>query len=254
MEELNKKENFYLTKNNCILPVIAVLLLLAGNFIAQKAEQPLFKNIPPITEINPTPLSASLDMAAFALGSRHVFADIWLIRILIYYGNHNNGTGHANSADEVYQEFYERAMHIARLDPSFRSANTLSAAIMAFNMAQYENAEKLLNYVLKYQPKQRFYTQMMLSIAQKKKGDPDAVLESILPIIKDPECPALIKNVTALLYRRAGRWQEAAALYIDIIQNSKEKEYIEKAYQGLKELEQVRLGGEDPIRKDLENL
>lgn len=238
-----------------LLPITAALLYFAGNYaaaIASKAEY--FKNIPPVTEIQPTPLSASSDMAALALGSRKVFADIWLIRLLIYYGKENNGMGHANSADEVYREFYERAMHIARLDPSFRSANLLSAAIMAFNMKQYDNAEELLKYVLRYHPAQRFYTQMMLSIAQQKKGNPDAVLESIMPIIKAHDCPAMIKNVTALLYRRAGRWQEAAEIYIDIIQNSKEKDYVERALQGLKELEQVRLGGEDPLREELDKI
>lgn len=239
-----------------IIPILAILLFLAGNIIAGKAAKAdIFSHIPPITEIQPTKLSAAYDMAALALGSRRVFADIWLIRLLIYYGRENNGTGHANSANEVYAEFYERAMHIARLDPSFRSANILSAAIMAFNMKdQEENAEGLLKYAIRYQPRQRFYTQMLLSIAQKKKGNPNAVLESIMPVIREKDCPAMIKNLTALLYRRAGRWQEAAALYIDIIENSKEKEYIEKAYQGLKDLEQVRMGFPDPLKEELEKL
>ena len=250
MEENEKQNNFSLIKNYFI-PIISMIMLLAGNYIANSS---YVSSFPPITELNPTSLSAPLDMAAIALGSRRVFADIWLIRILIYYGKENIGEGHASSADEVYSEFYERAFHIARLDPSFRSANTLTAAILAFNMSQYEDAENLLKYLLKYQPKQRFYTQTLLSIAQKKKGNPEAVLESILPIIREPDCPALIKNVTALLYRRAGQWQEAEKIYIDIINSSKEKDYVEKAIEGLKDIAAIKSGYPDPILSELQNL
>ena len=231
-------------KKEFILPVLAIVLFFTGNIIAGKDYHSAF---PPVTELQPSAFTAPFDMAALALGSRRVFADIWLIRLLIYYGKESNGTGSANSADEVYEKFTEMAFHIARLDPSFRSANTLTAAILAFNMSKYDEAEELLKYLLKYHPEQRFYTQSLLSIAAKKKGDPAGMIESIIPIIQSPGCPPLIKNITALLFRRAGRYSEAAALYADIIQTSKEKEYIEKAAQGLKDLELVRQGYPDPL-------
>lgn len=246
-----KMNNNKIKKAGFIMPVIALTLFLAGNFLAKKEYHSSF---PPITELQPTAFTAPLDMAALSLGSRRVFADIWLIRLLIYYGLESNGEGKADSADEFYKEFTDRAFHIARLDPSFRSANTLTAAILAFNMNRYDDAEALLKYLLKYHPEQRFYTQSLLSVAARKKGDPSAMLESIIPVIRAPDCPPLIKNITALLFRRAGRYAEAAELYADIIRTSKEKEYIDKAVQGLKDLELVRQGYTDPLSEELQNI
>lgn len=236
---------------NFLLHFCALLLFLTGNFIACKSYKP---NFPPITELKPTAQSAALDMAAIALGARRLCADIGLINLFIYYGNERNGKGNANLGNEVYPEFAERAFHIARLDPSFRSANTFSAAILGFNMNKYDDAESLLKYVLIYQPKQRFYTQMLLSIAQKKTGNTVSIIEAILPIVREPDCPPLIKNITALLYRRAGNWQEAEEIYEDMLRTSRELEYVKKAQEGLRDLALVRLGQPDPMFEALNNL
>lgn len=224
--------------NNTLLASTAALLLLTGNFIAKKSYKDKY---PPITELQSNYFTATCDIAAFSLGARRLSADIWFIRLLIYYGTEEVGNN-KEFGDGEYAAFYPRAIHIARLDPYFSSANLYSSAALAFNLFRYEEAENLLKYALKYHENEWFYTQMLLSIAHTKKNDVQGIIDSILPILDKKDCPPMIKNITAVLYRRTGQYQKAAELYVNIIKTSKEEEYVEKAINGLKEVNDILSG------------
>ncbi len=237
------------------LLVAAALAWAAGGFAARGYNSPF----PPPSEMRVPAAGATGDMLALALGARRLFADLWFIRLMQYYGDrefhgeeesggdHRHHGDHGNSGGN-YPLFLPMARHVLEVDPAFTAAGLYGAASLAFNMQRAGEAQELLEYALKYSPrgwneatqfrKDKWkYLTMLAAIGYSKAENPATVAESIAPLLKDPDCPVMLKQLAAFLNKKAGQYAAAAAIYSDIAATSRDEIYVKNA---LRELEKLK--------------
>ena len=232
-----------------LLPAAAALCWAAACFAAAPFRSPF----PPPYELR-TPLDgASGDMMALAAGARRLFADLWFVRLMQYYGT-KEFAGEVEvppellkampgaDADDLaygrgkYPSFLPLARHILEVDPYFSAAGLYGAGALAFNMDRPAEAEELLNFGLKYSPKEWRFLTLLAAIGYSKAKDPAAVAATIRPLLKDPDCPVMLKQLAAFLNKRAGNYAAAAAIYADIAATSKDGAYVANAKKELEKL------------------
>jgi len=225
------------------LPLLAAALLSCTAGAALSARW-YVSPFPPPSEIRSAPGGAAEDMLALALGARRLFADIWFIRLMQYYGTpeqlveeevSENGGG-------LYLEFLPKSRHVLEIDPGFTAAALYSAGSLAFNLNRPKEAEELLGYALKYSPKEWKYLTMLAAIGYSKAEKPAVVAAAIAPILKDPDCPVMLKQLAAFLNKKAGNYAAAAAIYSDIAATSRDEAYVKNAKREL----QILAGREAP--------
>jgi tetratricopeptide (TPR) repeat protein len=205
-------------------------------------------------------------MFALALGARRLFADVWFIRLLQYYGStefhdedeeaggldwlkpkasgehHHHGHSGLNGEGQ-YSEFLPRSRHVLEIDPNFTVAALYGAGSLAFNMGRPEEAQELLSYALKYSPREWKYLKVLAAIGYSRANDPAAVAASIAPLLKDPDCPVMLKQQAAFLNKKLGNYAAAAAIYADIAATSRDMAYVRNAERELRKLAQTLSAG-----------
>lgn len=229
------------------LPLLAAAALswAAGAFVSSGYTSPF----PPPSEMRVPAAGAAGDMLALATGSRRLFADVWFIRLLQYYGTREvpgekaAGGGrrdeHENYGAGQYPLFLGMARHVLEVDPAFTAAGLYGAACLAFNLERAGEAEELLRYGLKYSPREWRYLNTLAAIGYSKAKNPAAVAEAIAPLLKDPDCPVMLKQQAAFLSKKAGKFAEAAAIYSDIAATSHDAAYVRNARRELEKLARV---------------
>ena len=231
------------------LPAAALLAWGAGGFAARSAYHSPF---PPPGEIRVPAEGAAGDMFSLAFGMRRLFADLWFVRLMQYYGtpelqpgeedeDHSPSPGHhhhhrGENGEGNYPEFLARSRHVLEIDPSFSAAALYGAGSLAFNMNRPEEAEELLAFGLKYSPKEWKYLKVLAAIGYSKAKDPAAVAASIAPLLKEPDCPVMLKQLSAFLNKKNGNYAAAAAIYADIAATSRDQFYVENARRELDKL------------------
>ena len=69
-----------------------------------------------------------------------------------------------------------------------------------------------------------------------KAKDPSSVAAAIAPLLKEPDCPVMLKQLAAFLNKRAGNLAAAAAIYSDIAATSRDEFYVRNARRELEKL------------------
>lgn len=237
------------------LAVAAALLLAAGGAVSVSRYSSRF---PPPSEIRVPAQGAAGDMFALALGARRLFADLWFVRLMQYYGTmepEEGGTGEAheehagghhvhgpachhgaNYGAGRYPLFLPMALHVLELDPSFASAVLYGAGSLAFNMNRANEAKALLAYALRYSPREWRYLSLLAAIGYSKDSDPAEVAARIAPILADPDCPVMLKQLAAFLNKKAGDYGAAVRIYSDIAATSRDQAYVANARRELARL------------------
>lgn len=232
------------------LPLLLAALLVwgAGSTSAFRAYRSPF---PPPGEIRQSGSGAAADIFSLAFGARRIFADLWFVRLLQYYGtkepdgdeeHEGDHNGHINCDHGPgygagrYPEFLSRTLHVLQLDPGFTAACLYSAASLAFNLERPGEAEAVLNYGLRYYPKEWKYLSVLAAIGYSKAEDPKAVARAIAPMLREPDCPVMLKQLSAFLNKRAGNYAAAAAIYADILATSRDPVYLRNARRELAKL------------------
>lgn len=239
-----------MTRARFFLPAAALLAWGAGGFAAFRAYRPHF---PPPSEILVPVKGAAGDMFSLALGTRRLFADLWFIRLMQYYGTREKPLAgkelecaehpgaprhdhHGLNGEGLYPEFFSRARHILELDPHFASAGLYAAGSLAFNMDRPAEAEALLNFGIKYAPREWKYATLLAAVGYSKAQDPAAVARTITPLIRDKDCPVMLKQLAAFLNKKAGDLAAAAVIYSDIAATSRDAAYVDNARRELEKL------------------
>jgi tetratricopeptide (TPR) repeat protein len=238
---------------------LAAALALAAGAVSLRASP---SGYPPPSEIRVPAQGAAGDMFALAFGARRLFADAWFVRLMQYYGSREIGPSREEAAGDNhgpahggpvhvhgphcdhggdfgtgnYPRFLPMALHVLELDPYFTSAALYGAASLAFNMERPAEAREVLSYALKYSPKQWQYLSMLAAIGYSKETDPASVAAQIAPILKEPDCPVMLKQLAAFLNKRAGNYRAAAEIYLDIAATSRDGFYVENARRELEKL------------------
>ena len=209
---------------------------------------------PPPSEIRVPVQGAAGDMFALAFGARRLFADVWFIRLMQYFGtrelekgeetaahDEKPGHGHHHHHHSIeggrYPEFKPRALHVLEIDPGFTMAALYGAGSLAFNLRKAGEAQEVLEYALKYSPKNWKYLNMLAAIGYYKNAEaPQAVADALAPILKDPDCPVMLKQQAAFLNKKIGNYAAAAAIYADIAATSRDMAYVRNAERQLARL------------------
>ena len=241
-----------------ILPIFAAAALaLAGPWAFLTCARPF----PPADETREVRAGAAQDALALALGLRRMAADLWFIRLMQYYGapeleagdypdGEKDGAGHGQPGrlsrldrqfgEGAYPDFLPIARHILALDPYFTNAGLYAAGSLAFNMARPDEAVSLLNGALVYHPKEWKYVTLLAAIGYSNAGDPAKVAELIMPLIKEPDCPVMIRQLAAFLNKKAGNYSAAYGIYKVILETTKDRFYIDNAGREMAKLEQMK--------------
>lgn len=245
------------------LPLAALLAWAGGSAISAAVFRSSF---PPPSEIRTPAAGAAADMFALALGARRLFADVWFIRLLQYYGTPEFPEGDEEAAplawlkpepagehhhhhhiglngEGKYPEFLARARHVLEIDPGFTVAALYGAGSLAFNMDRPEEAKELLAYALEYSPHEWKYLKVLAAIGYSKADDPAAVAAAIAPLLKDPDCPVMLKQQAAFLNKKIHNYAAAAAIYADIAATSRDTAYVRNAERELEKLAKMLPAG-----------
>jgi len=238
-----------------VLPFAAALAL-AGPWAFLTYARPF----PQADKIGTVRQSAVEDAVALALGVRRLAADLWFIRLIQYYGTSeldgrdNSGgisedSGHGqpghhcsdeNFGEGKYPDFLPVARHILALDPYFTNAGLYAAGSLAFNMSRPEEAVSLLNGALIYRPKEWKYVTLLAAIGYSKAKDPAKVAELITPLILEPDCPVMIRQLAAFLNKKMGNYSAAHKIYKTILETTKDRFYIDNARREMAKLEKMK--------------
>ncbi|HAF94917.1 MAG TPA: hypothetical protein DCG50_02565 [Elusimicrobia bacterium] len=205
---------------------------------------------PPPSALREVRHSAIEDMLALSLGARRLFADLWFIRLMQYYGTHEHIAGEEEEEEEHghshhgldfgagnYPEFMALSRHIAALDPYFKNAVLYSAGSLAFNLNRPGEAAELLNYALVNTPREWKFLIMLTAIGYSKSSEPAKVAQIIAPLVRERDCPVMLKQLAAFLNKKAGNYEAAAVIYADILQTSKDPFYTLNSEKELKMIE-----------------
>jgi tetratricopeptide (TPR) repeat protein len=224
-------------------PLLAAALLAwgAGDYASRGLST---APLPPPGEMRIPESGAAGDLIGMALGTRRLMADLWFIRLMQYYGTQEVLADQRPGYDAEgaylgkgrYPEFSAMARHVLEMDPGFASAGLYAAGALAFNMDRPEEAEQLLDFGLKYRPHEWKYPLLLTAIGYSKAKDPAAVAAAIAPLVKDPDCPVMLKQLAAFLNKKAGHFAAAAVIYSDIAATSKDQAYVANARRELVKL------------------
>ncbi len=232
-----------------LLPLAALLAWLAGGLAAASLGG---SGYPPPSALRSTAASASWDMGALAFGARRLFADLWFVRLMQYYGTpeipedgHDEAScaepGHHHhhyglNGEGRYPLFLPISLHVLQLDPYFGAAALYSAGSLAFNMNRPADAEAVLRFALAYDQRAWKHLNLLAAIGYSRSGDPAAVAAALAPMLKDPDCPVMLKQQAAFLNKRIGNYAAAAAIYADIAATSRDQAYVANARRELQKL------------------
>lgn len=201
--------------------------------------------------------SAVEDSVALGLGLRRLAADLWFVRLMQYYGTpefkegaecedaakHHAHCVHCHVGMDFgagkYPDFLPIARHIMALDPYFANAGLYSGASLAFNMGRPEEALSLLNWAASYVPHEWKYVTLITAIGYSRAKDPGRVAQLINPLVMEPDCPVMIRQLAAFLNKKSGNYRAARAIYAKILETTRDRFYIDNAKKELAKLDRL---------------
>ena len=202
---------------------------------------------------------ALTDMGFALLGLRRWGADAAFIQWLQYYASdykgekagpeaHADGDGHIHmgaesTADlhpEVRLDFYPRFLDHGRrtvsLDPYFHYAYIFGAVALAFNLNRADEALALLNEGVRRDPTYWRFRLYAGAIAYRKSQEVEKVIALLEEALRYPDCPSMVQNILANIYKRRGNFRRAAEIYRHILMTSRDGEAVSMARRELEEL------------------
>jgi tetratricopeptide (TPR) repeat protein len=235
--------------------VLAVALLAAAQGLAARraALLPLFGR--PVLEDY-----ALSDVGAVSFGLRRMGADLAFIQLLQYYAStewigphegHEPEAGEEAAPGQVnegsadlhprlrlvnFSKLREHILRIGALDPYFHYAFLFGAGALAFNLNRPDEAFEVLRTGAAADPEFWRYRLYAGAIAFRESAQIEKVIPLLEEAARDPDCPTMLMNILANIYRKIGAYDRAADVFQRIIANSRDEGYVSLARQKLKAL------------------
>lgn len=202
------------------------------------------------------------DLSALLLGSHRLSADLAYIQFLQYYGvpevpeteeEHSvAGHKHRDFAAGSYPRLKEMATRYLRLDPFFSKAILESAGSLAFNQVRINESLDLLNEAIRRNPSYYRYHLYLSAILYKNTGQEGKLIDKLLEAIQYPDCPVMLEAVLGNLLRKYNRFDEAARVYLHIVDTAANEGDRNMAVEKLQSLlrehpETIKAVGNHPI-------
>ncbi len=208
---------------------------------------------------------AAQDTAFVLAGARRLGADLAFIQLLQYYGDgenarptpgqhrrhtveHQSGDGHFHSlgaenfisststalGDFPYLKDY--ALRIGRIDPNFTYAYLFAGGALGFNLKRHDEALDVLADGSRRNPDFWRFRLYVAAIGYKNTNFEDKAIPYLEEAVADPEAPSMLRYILANIHRRRGDNKRAAELYIDLLEHSRDREYVNNARRHLQEM------------------
>lgn len=190
------------------------------------------------------------DALALSFGMRRLLADIWFVRLMQYYGTpepsehdeHEHGP-HCHHGPDYgygdYPDFFPMAKHIIHIDPYFKSAIIYSVTSLAFNLEKQESAISLLKIAMMYSRNEWAYPKLLAAIGYSKAKEPQKVAQTLTMLVWEPDCPTMVKQLVAFLNKKIKNYKTAYAIYLNILNTSKDPFYLENARKEIEKLKKM---------------
>ncbi|OGS45586.1 MAG: hypothetical protein A2539_07105 [Elusimicrobia bacterium RIFOXYD2_FULL_34_15] len=176
-----------------------------------------------------TEKTESTDFAGLLFGMRRIFADVNWIQTLQYYGG--GGFEDLISKEEYdryandpkrkgdygrYKYLLDMCLRSVRIDPYFKYVYAFGGASLAWNLTRYDEGLELLNEGMKNNPQEYAFHLYAAAIIYSKQGKFENVIENLEKALKEPDCPFEIKNILGNIYKKQGKYEKAAKIWVDI--------------------------------------
>ncbi len=232
--------------DNFLFPAVIAVLLYLG-YVTGKDYVPPF---PQAGQMHSFSDSALSDAGVLSLGMRRLAADVWFIRLMQYYGglqcgeakkgdSHHHDHGDYDVGTGKFPDIFSRSRHILDLNPYFTHAGLYSAGALAFNLGRSYEAIELIEQAKRYEPREWKYDAYLAAIGYRLAGNPEKVADILAPVVRDPECPIMIKQLVAFLNKKIKRYRAAAEIYADIAMTARDPYYVRNSRQELTKLEKI---------------
>lgn len=202
------------------------------------------------------------DALTLSFGMRRLLADVWFVRLMQYYGTrelsehdedgakspwrqrrHTDEHHHCQHGADYgygkYPDFFPMARHIIDIDPYFKSAIMYSVTSLAFNLQKQESAIALLKIAMMYSKKEWMYPRLLAAIGYSKAKDPQKVAQTLTMLVWEPDCPTMVKQLVAFLNKKTKNYRTAYAIYLNILNTSKDPFYLENARKETEKLKKI---------------
>lgn len=199
--------------------------------------------LPPRSPVSLSGDGVVANASFWSLGMRRLAADLAFIRLLVYYGTHEDDEtgGHEHGyegpdrKEEGYPQMLGRVRRIAAMDPYWPYPVMYGVGALAFNLQRPDEALSLLDAALLVRPGDEQYIALMGAVGFHKGGDLASAVDRMMPAIDQPGTPTMLRNMAAYMNERLGRRETAVRLYREILL-SRDSNYFDSARRGLARL------------------
>jgi tetratricopeptide (TPR) repeat protein len=242
--------------------------LLAAGFLALAAVVvPSPVPGPPPYGAPPLARFALQDTAFVANGLRRLGADLALIQLLQYYGTASNedprhplepprwrkapkppaghsaddghdhdGHLHADAPRGAFPYLNLYALRTGQLDPFFHYAYLFTGGALAFNLERDDQALEVLAAGVRNDPTFWRYRLYIGAIGFRKDQDGLRAIPLLEEAMKYEDCPTLLKNILGNIYKQRRDHRNAARVFLNILETSRDPGYTESSRRKLREM------------------
>lgn len=209
-------------KELLIIIFLSVLLF----FTNSTATHYIFKSQPKWYFLNKNSYKKLMHILGTAFGFRALTSDFYYIAFLQYYGDRN----HAKTRFKDLINYLDDATDA---DPNFEFIYQYGGAILGFNLKRYDEAKKLLEKGLLYNPKFWKLRLYLGAIAFKENENKEEFIKFLEEAIHFEDHPAMIERLLGNIYEQTKPADEVAKYWIWVYKNTKDKQTRKYAYDRL---------------------
>lgn len=209
-----------------LISLLIIILFILNYFINNTATEKVLKNQPRWYFLDFHSYKKFLNILGTAFGLRALTSDFYYISFLQYYGDLRN-------AKVRYKDLINYLNDATDADPSFEFVYLYGSAILAFNLQRYDEAVKLIEKGLSYNPKLWRLRLYLGAIAYKEADNKEKYIKFLEDAIRYEDHPAILDRLLGNIYEQIKTPEEAAQYWVSVYKKTKDKSTREHAYNRL---------------------
>ena len=192
----------------------AALLFACSCWLNNRLTAKIFESQPSWYFLTPESYKKFSHIMGVSFGYRSLLADFEYISFLQYYGNRENRKTN-------YIELYKYIDSITDADPHFTFAYTYGSAILGFNVQRYDEAIKIINKGLTYNPKIWRLRLYLGALTFSRLGEKDKYVKYLEEALKFDDHPQMVETLLGNIYAQYKDPDETAKYWANLYLNSK---------------------------------
>ncbi len=225
---------------------VFIVFLSGMIFFNRAGAKSIFNSQPDWYFLQPHSYKRFMHILGVGLGFRSLVGDFEYISFLQYIGTPKN-------AKTGYKDLYGYVDRITDADPHFSFAYRYGSAVMAFHLNQYENAEKIIEKGLKYNPKMWRLRMYLGAIGYKEAENKEKYVKFLEEALKYEDHPAMLERLLGNIYEQYKPADEVVKYWLKIYKKAGDDKTKRYAYkQIIKHIKSGELKNPGLIRKRLE--